>query len=202
MATRSGWFIAQEHTEAHIKYWSNQCSWQNCSEQQLHLQVGRWGQGCFMHLLQDGISMWEVSPCNAASLHRWCLHGSMQGNAAKAFWVHIGFWHLGLAGSSEFKVELCLHERGLLGLCFKPAFCNKMLVKGWLEPQPKFQTCPLSRPRASRGPWDPEVNLCAAGPCRTSSSQVTHSLLLSWSNGAHTQSRAFVCLRVWGRGFN
>lgn len=124
-----------------------------------------------------------VPPCTGDACMVPC-----RGMLQNAFWVHIGFWHLGLAGSSEFKAEFCLHEKGLLGLCFKPASCNKMLVKGWLKPQPKFQTCPLPRPRASRRPWDPEVNLCPAGPRRTSSSQVTHSLLLSWSNGVHTLS--------------
>lgn len=52
------------------------------------------------------------------------------------------FWHLRLVGSRELKAEFCLHEKGLLGLCFKPATCYKMLMKGWLKLQPKFQTFP------------------------------------------------------------
>lgn len=61
-------------------------------------------------------------------------------------------WRLRLAGSSEFKAELCLHEKRLWGLCFKPATCSKILMKGWLKPQPKFQTYPSPGVGHPKGP--------------------------------------------------
>lgn len=77
---------------------------------------------------------------------------------------------------------------------------------GWNHNQ-SFKPAPSPGLGHPKGPgihkWT-GLNLCAAGPCRTSSKQVTHSLLLSWSNGAHTigATRAFHWLRVQGWGFH
>lgn len=146
------------------------------------LEVGRWGQGCPMHLLHHGISMREEPPCSTGAStgsgpfsllgdRQWgCGRGGQlwlwplppctgdacrfpcRGMLQKAFWVHIRIWRLRLAGSSEFKAELCLHEKRLWGLCFKPATCNKILMKGWLKPQPKFQTYPSPGVGHPKGP--------------------------------------------------
>lgn len=166
-----------------------------------------------MHLLHDGISTWEEPPCNTGvgastgsapllppwgrAVRTWERSTTVvvalppcSGDACMfpcRGMLQKAFWHQLLASwtccSSEFKAELCLHEKGLQGLCSKPAACNKMLMKGWLKPQPRFQTCPLPRPRASQRPWDPKVDRPEAVCCRT---------LQDLEQSGHTQPAALL----------